>query len=114
MVSHQPVCRQEGVTGALAAGGLLEAITQATPTHPTLSPAAQLLSSSLAQACLDCQLSMTHVDQPRLTSVAADALASDHTLVELPAGAGLRRDALAIACVHTWQVSADCDTTAWP
>lgn len=103
--SHQPVRRQEGVTGALAAAGLLEAITQAAPTKSTLSPAAQLLNSSLAQACLDSQQSMTPVVQPELTSVAADALTSDDNSIELSAGAGLKRNALAIACVHTWQVS---------
>ena len=102
------LCRQEGVTGAIAAGSYLEQLASAAPAQPNLAPAVQLLSLSLARACSACQTtqgSCAPAGQAPIRSDAGTQQCCDAP-AELQSGCVPRRDALAVACCQTWQVRA--------
>ena len=102
------LCRQEGVTGAIAAGSYLEQLASAAPAQPNLAPAVQLLSLSLARACSVCQRTQGSCVSAGPTPMGSDACTQQccDAPAELQSGCMLRRDALAVACCQTWQVRA--------
>lgn len=102
--SCTPMRRQEGVTGALAASGFLEPLAKAVSAQSALSLLTQLLSSGLAQACSESQQPVRHYSNAASTPLGSDLQGLKHTQ-QLHAGCRLRRDALAVACCHTWQVT---------
>ena len=101
---HDGPCRQEGVTGALAAGSFLEELAKAAKAQPHLTASMQQLSTSLEQACSRLQDAFTRSAMSRgrrdLNFYEASKTAAEY------AGRLLRHDALAVACCQTWQVSA--------
>ena len=124
------VCRQEGMTSVLAAGGLLEGLARGTAALAPASPACQALSHILTQVCTQ-SLSPTALLKPQRKQQAANqtvehsasAKASDSanarvdaTLEPVPAqlpqqqqaGIVTQQGAAAIACCQTWQVSVTC------
>lgn len=117
------VCRQEGMSSILAAGGLLEGLARGTAALAPASPACQALSHILTQACTR-SLSSTGLPKPQRQHQAANqsvshgasSAASDKVDATLEAdlgcpteqqhaGIAIRQGAAAIACCQTWQVS---------
>ncbi len=90
------------MTGVLAAGGLLEGLARGSAALPPSSPPLQALCHLLTQACSASQAAIGQAKQAVHDSE-ADAQ-SDDTLSEL-GGCCVWRDAAAVACCQTWQVS---------
>ena len=90
----------------LAAGGLFEGLARGTAALPPSSPPLQALCHLLTQAC---SASQAAIDQakPAVHDSEADAQSHD-ALLELE-GWCVWRNAAAVACCQTWQVSCSSD-----
>ena len=100
--------RQEGTTGALAVGALLEELIRASASQPHLGDTVQLLRNSLAQACSASQQALS-------AAARASQHSSDHEVQCQHEGCVLWRDAAAVACCQAWQVGdyPTCTSAAW-
>ena len=89
------------MTGVLAAGGLLEGLARGTAALPPSSPLLQALCQILIQACAASQAAVGQAEQ-------ADPGSRPHLAdVQLQVdGDSVWRDAAAMACCQSWQVSA--------
>ena len=116
------VCRQEGMSSVLAAGGLLEGLARGTAALAPASPACQALSHILTQVCtqslsstvrLKSQREQQAANQSVKESASARVDASLEPVLEQAAqqqqaGIVTQQGAAAIACCQTWQVSITC------
>lgn len=89
------------MAGVLAAGGLLEGLVRGTAALPPSSPPLQALCQILIQACAASQASVGQAEQP--DSGSRPHLANVYSQM---GGDSVWRDAAALACCQSWQVSA--------
>ncbi|DBA78919.1 TPA: hypothetical protein ACH3X1_008798 [Trebouxia sp. C0004] len=91
---------QEGMTGVLAAGGLLDGLARGTAALPPSSPPLQALCHLLTQAC---SASQAAIDQAKQAVHNSEADAQSHDILSELGGWYVWRDAAAFACCQTWQ-----------
>lgn len=89
------------MAGVLAAGGLLEGLARGTAALPPSSPPLQALCQNLIQACTASQAAVGQAEQPDSGSRPHLVNAQSQT-----GGDSVWRDAAALACCQSWQVSA--------